>query len=311
MKKFIKGMIIFMLPVFIAGGILHFAVTSSLQKSMQGDLGVWNDLIQGNIHAKTVIYGSSRAWVNVNTYILEDSLKRQVYNLGGDGYDFNLQLCRHNLMIKHNQKPDTIIIALDYFMFTKRNLLPNPSQFLPNINNVTIFQSIESYNEFDFWDRYVPAWRYIGYSNTALYAFRIMLNPAGNKPNRYHGYAGQNQSWTDDLLKAKSRLSQYQQKIDTALVNSFARFLRDAGKKGIVIIFVYPPEYIEGQQYVENRSAIFTLFDSLANRHSIKFFDYSRDSMSFDKTYFYNSQHLNKTGAEEFTRKLATELTTN
>ena len=52
------------------------------------------------------------------------------------------------------------------------------------------------------------------------------------------------------------------------------------------------------------------LCNDIKNKHSLTFLDYSYDSISFKKEYFYNSLYLNKTGAEIFTRQLAHDLKT-
>jgi lysophospholipase L1-like esterase len=47
---------------------------------------------------------------------------------------------------------------------------------------------------------------------------------------------------------------------------------------------------------------------SIATRFSIPYLDYSPDSLMYHKELFYNTTHLNKKGAEIFTRQLAADL---
>ena len=47
------------------------------------------------------------------------------------------------------------------------------------------------------------------------------------------------------------------------------------------------------------------VYKKLSKKHAIPFWDYSSDSISFNKDYFYNANHLNKTGADLFTAKFA------
>src|SRR5690606_33738898 len=129
MRRFIQTVLIFLLPVIIASLALDRLITEALKRSAKGDVGVWNDLVAGRIDADLAVYGSSRAWVNFDARILEASLKVNSYNLGADGLAFLLQYCRHQLLMSANERPAVIVVALDYFMFTKRERLPNPDQF--------------------------------------------------------------------------------------------------------------------------------------------------------------------------------------
>ena len=46
----------------------------------------------------------------------------------------------------------------------------------------------------------------------------------------------------------------------------------------------------------------------VAENEAISFLDYSKDSISFNKDYFYDSFHLNEKGANLFSNKLAMDL---
>ena len=75
------------------------------------------------------------------------------------------------------------------------------------------------------------------------------------------------------------------------------------------IIFVNAPEYIEGQIFTKNRGEVLSLYTNYSHKYNIPFYDYSTDAISYQKKYFYNTNHLNKTGAELFTTKFMDTLT--
>ena len=74
---------------------------------------------------------------------------------------------------------------------------------------------------------------------------------------------------------------------------------------------VYSPEYIEAQGLYRNRKEIFKMFKEIANNYDVEFMDYSQDPICYDKSFFYNSQHLNAKGAELFSKKIAVEMAIN
>jgi hypothetical protein len=74
------------------------------------------------------------------------------------------------------------------------------------------------------------------------------------------------------------------------------------------LVLVYTPKYIEGQKYIENRSEVMSIYNNFAQKYDLLLLDYSNDEISFDRSLFYNTSHLNKTGANLFTTKLAHDL---
>jgi hypothetical protein len=62
------------------------------------------------------------------------------------------------------------------------------------------------------------------------------------------------------------------------------------------------------QEMTTDRSEIFALFHKLADEANIPMWDYSTWNHDGDKWLFYNSQHLNATGAELFSDDLAARL---
>ena len=87
--------------------------------------------------------------------------------------------------------------------------------------------------------------------------------------------------------------------------------MEECKRKKIKIVFVYAPEYFERGKFIENREEIFTLFNMFSKKYSIPFYDFSNDTISMQRKYFYNASHLNKTGAELFTKKLIDSLRSN
>jgi hypothetical protein len=307
MKKYVIQLLLFLTPIILFGFLTDLFVTKTLLKSKQYDFGVWNDLLNGNIHSDLIIQGSSRAWIHIDTKIIEDSLNLSAYNLGVDGHQFFMQLCRHKVLMQHNQKPKIIILSLDYFTLTRSFNLFNKQQFLCYFKDSTILNTIKTYNGFSFWDYNLPFVRYIGETTILLTAIKDYFNP-NLIADRYKGYKGNDQNWNNDFNKAIEEIETINVEIDTTTISLFKKYIETTLKEGIKIIFVYSPEFIEGQKFVRNRKEIMTLYTTLSKKYSIPFFDYSNDSISFNQQLFYNSQHLNKKGSQRFTLKLVDDL---
>lgn len=305
---------LFFIPVVLLAYPLDIYLSSQLRKSQAcyGEYEVWNDIYSGNINADILIYGSSRAWVNINPKILNDSLNVSVYNLGLDGHNFWLQYLRHLEYLKNNLTPKHIILAVDFNTLHKRSNLYLYEQFLPYmIWNKNIREYTISYNGFNYLDYKIPLLRYFGEKFVLKEAFKMIFSKPYLITYRKNGYRGVHKSWRDDLKKAKLLMDKYEISLDDNSIQLFEKFLLECKMKQINITMVYTPEHIEGQGFIKNRRTVINLYRKFALKHNLQFLDYSNDSICYNKEYFYNSTHLNKTGSELFSKKLLKDLKFN
>jgi hypothetical protein len=309
MKRFIRNVTVFFLLTLLLAFAEDAFLSGVLKRSKAGENSVWYDLYNGRINSKVVIYGASRAWVHFDPEIIQDSLHLSAYNLGIDGHNFWLQYFRHKILFEYNTRPKLIIQSVEAATLSKRPDLYNQEQFLPYmLNNSEMEEATRSYEGFTFFDYHIPMLRYYGHFEELKRAFLLFTKPSSNIPDRIRGYKGQDISWNDDFEKARKKMKSMIIKPDTATIRLFENFLQECVGKGIKVILVYSPEYIEGQMFTLDRARIVNLYKGFADKYKIPFYDYSNDSISFQKKYFYNSQHMNKEGAELFTKKLVSDI---
>lgn len=303
---------LFLSPLILCSYFIDIFISSYLKKSnshAQKEYPTWNAIFEGKINSDIVIYGSSRAWRQINPTMISNNLKMSTFNLGIDGHNFWLQYLRHTLLLENNTKPKIIIHSLDIFTLEKNKDLYNPDQFLPYmLRDKELKNAIESYNGFSIFDYEIPLIRYFGKLDAIKTVIKLIIKPQSNIIERIKGYQGQVQSWNSDFDKARFTMKYYEVKIDTASMILFDRYLNECKANNIKIIFVYPPEYIEGQKFIKNRNKLIALYTKFSKKYCIPFYDYSDNSMSYQKKYFYNAIHLNKLGAELFTNELIEKL---
>jgi|WetSurSiteA1Bulk_404760.scaffolds.fasta_scaffold01899_2 hypothetical protein len=310
MKRFLRKIFLFILPILLSSYGVDILLSNILKKSnsfADGELPVWNDLYKGEINSDVVIYGSSRAWVQIDPKMINDSLHATAYNLGINGHSFNSQYFRHSLLLRLNRKPKIIIQTLDITSFEKNSDLYNPDQYLPYMLDNREMQT-STYNGFASIDYKVPVIRYYGKKEAFLEIIKLILRPESNKVVRVRGYQAKELMWNDDLMLAQRKLGSFEVKSDTSMIHTFENYLKECNQQNINIVFVFTPVFIEGQKFVINWSEIMKLYYQLSKKYSIPYFDYSSDSMSFHKEYFYNSGHLNKIGSKHITAKLINDL---
>jgi hypothetical protein len=133
----------------------------------------------------------------------------------------------------------------------------------------------------------------------------------GINPHEDHfdGYCPVDLPWNDafDRFKAKHP-NGVRYGIDPAAVRVMENLIETCKSNQIAVVLVYSPQYHEMLSLVTNRAEVFGKLREIANQHSVPFWDYSDADICKHQQFFRNSQHLNRLGAEEFSKQLAERL---
>ena len=310
MNKFALRLLLFIaipLPILYTAS---FIIDTGLRKSHHFYYSEWNDLMKGKINADLLIMGSSRAWVHVSPKILDTTLHINSYNLGMDGTQFNMQYDRFKLYRLHNKQPKYIIQTLDFTILTPSNLLHAYQQFLPYLYDTSVRSLTSHYiGKFGVGDYYFPLYKYNNELPVAKEGLMSFFNK-GVPALKYKGYQGQNKLWDSTFEKfVNSAPEGTKIKVDPKSVLLMEEFLTYCQQNGIKVILVFPPVYSEFLKYCLNKDEIIGLYEGLHTKYDVPFLNYLDDDLSAHKENFYNSQHMNKHAAEEFSMKLAADIT--
>ena len=192
----------------------------------------------------------------------------------------------------------------------KRADLFNADQFLPYmLFNKEMEATIIGYKGYTKADFYIPLLRYYGKRDALLRVFQYCINPSNNPVKRIKGYEGvEDLSWHNDLDKVKKKMKYNEVKIDTTTISLFEKYIIDCKKQNIRVLLLNTPEFIDGQLFTKNLKDVIQIYKNISTKYDVPFYDFSNDSMSYQKKYFFNAEHLNKLGAETFTKKLIDTL---
>ncbi len=311
MKKFFTKIIWFVILLLLLSIPLDIFLSKQLSQLRRapGENEVWNSIYGERTNVDIAIYGSSRAWVHINPEIISEATGRSTYNYGMDGHNFWLQYLRHVELLKHQSTPKVIIHSLDVFTLQKVKGLYGMDQFLPYMLwNTNMREYTSSYEGYHLWDYYIPLVRYYGKRTLLTKSLKSFIKKTPYKPYRNNGYRAMDVSWNEDFKKAKEQIKEYKIRLDSASVSLFEGYLQQCKQQKIEVVLVYTPEYIEGQGFIANRQGLIKYYDSIAHQFGIPFIDYSKDSICYNKQYFYNATHLNQTGSMLLSQKLADTL---
>lgn len=291
---------------------LVFLLDSFLDRQMKllkyEDVSVWNEISKGGIDADIVIIGSSRAATHIDPAIITGLSGKSCYNLGMMGHNFFIENARYQYYLEHNRAPQLIILSLDYESLQRRPDLFNHTQFLPYLDDSIIAGATQQYEGLSKFDYKLPLLKYVGEQTLVFSLFKNYLKPGLNQPDRKNGFFARDYKWNEEVDKTLDTLKPYPVCPDSLSIASFKAFLEQCSQQQIKVVFVHTPTHPLGQQKVINRKEIIDLYQNYVQQHQIPFLDYADDTMRNNKLYFMNSTHLNKYGAEVFSKKLFQDL---
>jgi hypothetical protein len=308
MKSFLLH--VFAFCVLISG--LLFVITQitdrGLRRSNYAGFKVWNDIRNGAINADVLIQGSSHSWVQIDPHILDTALHANSYNIGMDGYSFDVQYARYKMYQQYNKKPKLIVQVLDYFVFNRTTSLFDKYQFLPYLDNGYINDAVTQVGMSAYY-HYFP---FLKYQENPIYV-KVGVNEFLNIEHWpltvYKGFQGQDKHWDqsqfDNFLQDNKYITP---ELSDNTLNDLYEFLNSCRKEDIKVVFVFTPHYYQFSRIVACRSRYMRFLRDIANKYGASFLDFTNDSICYHKDYYYNGTHLNKWGATVFSLKLADSL---
>lgn len=143
-----------------------------------------------------------------------------------------------------------------------------------------------------------------------LYSFNSLYDKTRLTYDSLKGFEPVDKKFNNDLEKFVSdKQDGYLVDVSDDGVNSLKEYITFCKNNKINLILVYSPDFYQLYKYQQNRKEIKDLYYKITTENNIPFLDYSDScSLSYNKEYFYNSQHLNKIGADIFSVDLGERL---
>ena len=248
--------------------------------------------IANRMDEDVVIMGSSRAYRHYVPYVLEDTLKKSVYNAGCSNMGI---VCNYGLYkaFKKIHTPKMIIYEVYYTDFATGDI----TTYLDNLrllkNDKDIYEYIAKLSPDDKWKMksslycYNTKWIYIIQENIKS----SMTLEKGYAPDK-------------GKLSYKPDRTPNEYTIDSLKVRLFKEFVKEVSEDHTSLVITVSPLY-----YGDDFSWI-AWAREIASEYNIPFYDYSKDdSFLENNNLFYDQIHLNEEGAISYTKKIAHKLT--
>lgn len=310
MKQFLKKIAIFSLLVGLLMLAAEHIITKGLTSSQVGLTGSWNQLFRGSIQADVLINGSSKAYSNISPWIIDSVLLCNSYNLGISGNNFLSQYYKYQAYLAHNAAPKLVVQVVGNSCLKESAGLYNLYQFLPYIDHPPIKKLLQHYQYVDFFDYHFPFKRYFGEKKAIEEGFLNYFLLADTLQDKfYKGSYLADKPWDNSFELFVQHTPNGREIIqDQYLGQLMEQFLVEQHQAAIQTVLVYAPTYQPSHAYIKNRAAIINYYSSLAAKYQVPFLNYSNLALTKNKELFFNSQHLNRKGAQLFSRILAKDL---
>jgi hypothetical protein len=305
-------LVLFFSLVVVLAFALNAAINHGLRKIKTSEFGAFNRVMAGAVNADIVVSGSSRALVEYDPARIQQATGRTAYNIGMNASQIDLELAMLKTYLAHNARPKLVIQNLDLFSFetTKPGEIYNPALFLPHLAEPDLYQFLGKI-EPDVWKwRYIPLYGYAVEDMSFTWARGLLGCVGVNPPEDYFlGFNPRHQRWTGEFDQFRnSHRDGVSYKIEPEGVASLQGIIDTCRERGIALVLVFAPEYSGMQTLENNRGEIMRRFEELAKAGGAGFWDYSNSPLCRQQELFYNSQHLNDTGAALFSDDLANRL---
>jgi hypothetical protein len=305
--------VLFFTVVVVTAYALDATISRGLKQIQTSKFGSLNRVMSGAVDAEIVINGSSRALVHYDPRIIQQVTGYSAYNLGMNGVLIDVQLAVLKSYLQRNSKPKIIIQNLESFTFktTKPGEIYDPAAYLPYLKDEVLYSALRAIDPAVWKWRHIPLYGYVVEDMTFTWAWGLLGNFGHmGRENYFQGFNPRHLRWTMDFDQFRTNIgvTGVVDPIESSGVELVAELIRHSTEAGIRLILVYSPVYHEMQALEKNRPAIFAEFERLAREGGVEFWDYSQHSLTREKEYFYNSQHLNANGAHLFSQALALRL---
>ena len=292
--------------------LLHAILIHGLRRLHNGDFGVWNALVSGDINADVLVVGGSRALVDVDCEVVTKALAMSCFNIGLDGSPHNLQEPMLETYLNHNRAPRLAILSADISSLTNARGAYNPQQYLPYLDERPLYEALGTLDVSVWKQRYLPLYGFAHHGSfLTLSAIEGLLKHAETgAPARVQGHLAVDIQWDgafDNFMREVGERGKTFPVEQTAVAH-VAHMIAMLRARGARVGVFYSPEWREMHHFELNRSEVLSSYRAVATNNGAAFLDYSDSPLSLDRSYFYNSQHMNRRGATIFSRALASDL---
>ncbi|HXS36030.1 MAG TPA: hypothetical protein VN721_04980 [Flavipsychrobacter sp.] len=297
--KVIKNVVLFLFLLFVCDRALGLLLQYFYNRQVGGLESANTTYVLTKAKDDIVIFGSSRATHHYIPSILEDSLHKTCYNAGRVGRFILFDDALLAGTVKR-YKPHLVILDIsdnefDTKMASQKQKDIVVSSLLPYINNNAIYASVKTLNSKQI--ILANIFHSYKYNSEVLSVFKRFLKPVKSVSRGYEPLPGT--VLPPDLTRPIDTESYSE---DSSLKNAFVDFCKTCEENKIKLLVIVSPSY---EKIVNNSKEAIR---NICSNYNSTFMDFTDDTEFLKEQLYYDTRHLNSTGAILFSERLASKM---
>jgi hypothetical protein len=310
--KYRKTVVMFGLIGLVLLVCLSFLIDTGVRHSDLEETGKVNKITNHVIDPDLIIFGSSVSQVGVDPAIIHERTNLSTYNCSINGTRFLQYKGLIDEFASYSKNNRYVVFVETFFSFETVDALTMPENFLSEIQNPNIYNSLYSIQPDLAWRcRYIPFYRYVPvsyrYYKQSVIGWHKMIVPSVNNDTN-NGYLPVDRQWEADADDAINNMKPFKVQIDERIVQKYITTIQKLEANGEKVFLVLTPMYNQMFRRVTDITPVREVMKGIAEKTGANLLDYTQSSICEKKSFFYNSNHLNRTGAEVFSGQLADTL---
>lgn len=296
MKKFIKYVLLFSIPIFVFEVSLEF-----LLRKIPNDYIYKKEFLDKNSDSIRVLFlGSSHSFYGINPVYFSANSFNASHIAQSLDYDFEI-LKKYN---NHWSKLKCIAIPISYFsLFGKLETGVESWR----VKNYTIYYGMNTSDKLINYSEALS--NKLNVNLRRIDSYYIKGNSSISCSNLGWGLSYNSKNKRDLSITGKTAAKRHSKKDDkhfTENVNILKSIIEFAKNKGVKVFFYIPPAYhtyTENLDSIQLNRTINTLINISSKYNNVTYHNFLLDS-SFLEIDFFDADHLNEIGAKKLTSKL-------
>lgn len=312
MKKNFLKILVFLLIFMLLDLGISVVLKRGYKKINYEIIGKLNKLYYGNVNEEVIILGDSRAIEHFNPIVLEKVYKKLTYNFGIAATPVREHYFIISTIINRGFHPSKVIYNIGINTFGKEGKKPAGFHYYdhqPYYSENKLLKKIIIGQEYNYFIKTLC--KCYAYNRVFLDIIRSNFKKTHLKDNWVKGADIIDAPWDGKFEEfIKDHPNGYTCHIDEDSKRYFLKLIKLTRLNNIELILVMSPEYYEIYKYQNNRKEVLSFIKNIAKENNIVFLDYGSEKCYLSKCrrYFFNSQHLNKKGANIFSKIVALDL---
>lgn len=295
MRTFVVKVLLFFAVIAIIDVVWGKVMNTALATTEMGDWGRRNYVIN-KTHENILIFGSSRAIHHYDPRIFTDSLGMSCYNCAEDGSGILLHYPRLKALIQRYTPKIIIYDIIPKYDFLEFGENISLGMLRPFSTNNSVFTFIEEIDDNEWIKLYSGFYKY----NSSFLEILMQRSSTATQTVdcfTYGALDGEMKYDIDDAGKLEG------EGLDMIKYSFMKKFIDLCNSHNIKLYITVSP------WYKMKESDVYAPIYELCKEKGVTFLNHNFDStFNYRKEYFHDAAHLNKSGAEAYTKVIAHEI---